>query len=431
MADLNTMAQWLQAHQDWMALTIAVIAFLESLVVVGLLLPGVVMLFTAASLAGGGALDVWTMLLAGFAGAVLGDGVSFVVGQVFHERIRSWWPFRTHPQWLEKGEQFFDRHGGVSIALGRFVGPIRPVIPVVAGMMGMPARYFYLVNILSAIFWAPAYLLPGYFVGASLHWQHHLPLEIIFILAALSFGAVAFSYGLRYLRERAVSQTSLIVKLTLGLLGTFVLVSLWNLSPQADLLNNAVQDWMQLHHTPLLDKAFSAFTLVGCFHVVYPVALLGAYWLLRDSGFKASLIFVGMSFGVEAAVQLLKTVFSDVRPETAIATSFSYPSGHATYGTFLIIWVAWYLSRYLPERYKPWMWSFGLIAALFTGLSRVYLGEHWVADVIAGTLLGSLGFTLWGLLEHRNPFTVKREHIWLRLGQLVCVFWLSVLLLAH
>ena len=91
------MSEWLQVHQDWLALMIGVIAFLESVAVIGLLLPGVVMLFTAASLAGGGALNIWVMLFAGFLGAVLGDGLSFILGQVFHDRIRNWWPFRRTP----------------------------------------------------------------------------------------------------------------------------------------------------------------------------------------------------------------------------------------------------------------------------------------------------------------------------------------------
>lgn len=223
------MAQWLQTHQDWMALIIFAVAFLESLVVVGLILPGVVMLFTAASIAGGGALDMWTMLLAGFVGAVLGDGISFILGQLFHERIRGWWPFRTHPQWLEQGERFFERHGGVSIALGRFVGPIRPVIPVVAGMMGMPARHFYIVNILSALLWAPAYLLPGYLVGASLHWQDYLPFDIPTMLAAFVALVVAVAFICADRIKRTVKSHPVAVIAILLALLTLIAVScvLW------------------------------------------------------------------------------------------------------------------------------------------------------------------------------------------------------------
>ena len=63
---------------------------------------------------------------------------------------------------------FFSRHGGKSVLFGRFVGPVRPVIPVVAGMLGMGPVHFVVVNVLSAIGWALAYILPGVFFGTSL-----------------------------------------------------------------------------------------------------------------------------------------------------------------------------------------------------------------------------------------------------------------------
>ena len=69
---------------------------------------------------------------------------------------------------LKNGETFFHRHGGKSVLFGRFVGPVRPVIPVVAGMLGMGSLHFGIVNVLSAIGWALVYILPGVFFGTSL-----------------------------------------------------------------------------------------------------------------------------------------------------------------------------------------------------------------------------------------------------------------------
>jgi undecaprenyl-diphosphatase len=69
---------------------------------------------------------------------------------------------------LRNGEAFFYRHGGKSVLFGRFVGPVRPVIPVVAGMLGMGPAHFAVLNVLSAIGWALVYILPGVFFGTSL-----------------------------------------------------------------------------------------------------------------------------------------------------------------------------------------------------------------------------------------------------------------------
>jgi undecaprenyl-diphosphatase len=72
---------------------------------------------------------------------------------------------------LEKGEYFFEKYGLLSIVIGRFLGPIRPIMPLAAGTMHMPAIQFYSVNFLSAIAWAPAYILPGFIAGSATHYD--------------------------------------------------------------------------------------------------------------------------------------------------------------------------------------------------------------------------------------------------------------------
>ncbi|MTI14693.1 bifunctional DedA family/phosphatase PAP2 family protein [Sansalvadorimonas verongulae] len=419
MIELSSMAQWVQQQQDWIAFIIMAVAFMESLAVVGLILPGVVMLFTAASLVGGGALDVWTMLLAGFAGAVLGDGVSFIAGQIFHKRIRGWWPFHNHPQWLEQGERFFKRHGGISIALGRFVGPIRPVIPVVAGMMGMPSRYFYLVNILSAALWAPAYLLPGYLVGASVYWQDHFPFEIAAILIALAILAVTLVYGFTALQKRVKSYRCALLTVILAFGGLFALIAIGNFTSGATLINNSVQTWIQARHTGLLDQLFFVITQLGEFWLLLPIVLLGGYWLFRDSGWKPAAGFLMVGLGLEAAIKGMKIFFACVRPETATSASFSFPSGHTTYAMFMGMWVCWYLARYLSSKYQPCIWALGLFTAFATAVSRLYLGAHWTFDVLSGAALGSLSFFIWLLIEHSFPTAIDPRNLYWRVGQLV------------
>ena len=173
----DSVQAWLQVHQMWLGPAIAVAAFLETLVVVGLLLPGVAILFALATLAGSGLLDLLPVYLWAFTGAVLGDAVSYQLGYHFHHNVRGWWPFRKHPHWLDNGEAFIDRHGVLSIVLGRFIGPVRPVVPVLAGMLNMLPRRFYIANLLSSIPWALVYLTPGYLTGAAVELGlfHNIP----------------------------------------------------------------------------------------------------------------------------------------------------------------------------------------------------------------------------------------------------------------
>ena len=167
----ETLHDWLQIHHIWLGPIIAFAAFLETLVVVGLLLPGVAILFALGALAGSGLMDIWTVYIWAFIGAALGDAVSYQLGFFYHVRVKSWWLFYQHPEWLLEGERFIARHGVMSIVFGRFIGPIRPVIPVIAGMLGMPARRFYIANLVSSVPWAVIYLTPGFLAGAAIEFD--------------------------------------------------------------------------------------------------------------------------------------------------------------------------------------------------------------------------------------------------------------------
>jgi undecaprenyl-diphosphatase len=159
--------QWLMTYQHWLGGIIIGIAFIESFAVIGIIVPGVVLLAAAAFIAGTGALDLSTTLVCAFIGAVSGDGISFLIGRYFHEHINNMWPFKKNRSWLVKGESFFEKYGLFSIVIGRFFGPIRPIMPLAAGSMHMSAIQFYSVNFLSAIAWAPTYILPGFMAGSA------------------------------------------------------------------------------------------------------------------------------------------------------------------------------------------------------------------------------------------------------------------------
>lgn len=156
---------WIAAHPEQAGWVIFAMALAESLAIVGVLVPGVVILVGAGTLIGSGVLNFWSSCAWAVAGAVIGDGLSYWLGHHF-EYLTTRFPwFRVHPDHLQRGVKFFERYGDISVAAGRFFGPIRAVVPLVAGLLAMPPRRFYIANILSALVWAPAYLLPGVLLG--------------------------------------------------------------------------------------------------------------------------------------------------------------------------------------------------------------------------------------------------------------------------
>ncbi len=200
--DLSTfqpLFDWLAEHPAWAGLMVFFVSMSESLVVVGLAVPGVVLMFGIGALIGAGVLGLVDSLLWAIFGAVVGDGVSFWLGEHYRQRIPHWWPFRKHPEYLQKGVGFFQRHGGKSILLGRFVGPLRPVIPAVAGMMGMSRRVFLVTNVTSAIAWAPVVLLPGIAFGASIELAREVGLRLVLVLVVLIAALLLLIWLVRHL----------------------------------------------------------------------------------------------------------------------------------------------------------------------------------------------------------------------------------------
>lgn len=191
--DASALQPWLEQHPAWVAAAIALISFAESFAILGIAVPGVALLGVAAFVAGSGALGLPECLLAAFAGAVAGDGVSFLLGRIFHDDIKRAWPFRRNPEWIANGERFFARHGAKSVAIGRFVGPIRPVIPLVAGILNMRARPFFLINAVSALAWAPVYILPGYYLGAAVD-THLASPRILLTMAVVALAAAGLVF---------------------------------------------------------------------------------------------------------------------------------------------------------------------------------------------------------------------------------------------
>lgn len=153
---LDSLTGWLTLHPQWLGVAIFAIACIECLAIAGIVVPGTVVLFAVAVLAGNGALSLSETLLLGYAGGLLGDAISYALGRRFHQNIRGLPLLRTHPQWLETAESYFQRYGVASLLVGRFIGPLRPMLPMVAGMLDMPLPRFILVSLVAAAGWSVA-----------------------------------------------------------------------------------------------------------------------------------------------------------------------------------------------------------------------------------------------------------------------------------
>ena len=158
---VHTVLDFIAEHAVWAMPVIFVVAFGESFVLISFAFPATSVLVAAGALISAGDLQFWPVLFGAVCGAILGDAISYWLGRRYGHLTETRWPFTHHPEILPRGHAFFKRHGVKSVYIGRFFGPLRSVIPLVAGVTRMPRARFWIANILSALIWAPALLLPG------------------------------------------------------------------------------------------------------------------------------------------------------------------------------------------------------------------------------------------------------------------------------
>jgi membrane protein DedA with SNARE-associated domain len=156
---------FLRAHPEMATLVIGLTAFAESFAIVSFFVPGFTILVAAGALVQAGLIDPVPAACAGAAGALVGDALSYLIGRSAGSGLRNWRIFAKHPRAFDHGEKFFRHYGLASVFIGRFLGPLRAFLPLIAGMCRMPFAAFMAISTVSAAIWAPALLYSGYLIG--------------------------------------------------------------------------------------------------------------------------------------------------------------------------------------------------------------------------------------------------------------------------
>ena len=380
---LDNLTTWLSSNPQWLGLAIFLIALLECLALVGIVLPGVVLLFSVALLAGSGVLTLWQTLLLAYAGALCGDMISYALGRRFKRNIGRLPVLRHHPQWILRAELYFRHYGVASLLVGRFIGPLRPMLPMVAGMLNMPLLRFILVSLVAAAGWALAYLLPGWATGAALR----LPMaEGFWTEAAVLLAGIGVILLLTIQASLAEKQRASLLGGGLSLVLLLAMVIGW---PHLDALDQGLMTLVQEQRQAHLDQWIGTLTRLGDFHIQLVAAALLCTLLLLARRWR-HLLFAASTLLVTAiGNSTLKHGFARARPDVLSEplTTFSFPSGHssAAFAFFLVLGVL--AGRGQSARLRLAWLVVACLPAAAIALSRVYLGVHFPLDIAGGLLL--------------------------------------------
>ena len=416
---------WLNAHPGWGFSIVFLVAFFESLVLIGILLPGIVILFGVGTLIGLGMLELIPIWVAATTGAFLGDSLSYFLGHRFRGHLLDIWPFSRYPALMERGTRFFHAHGAKSVVAGRFIGPLRPIIPSVAGMMGMKPSRFLAVDIPACITWAPSFLIPGMLFGASLEvaseYTGRLTVMLVILLGILwmtwwmmrslyeplaTRSARWMRHTIRWSRRHPVLgrvagpvlDPSRGEVLSVTMMGILLVVIFWGLvmllflspfSAQPKAADQAVHDLALSLRNHLADPLMVAISQLSR----WPVSIFSAFalllWLLGAGRRNAALHWL-IAIGGGGLLHLLLSWSLRATPQVLEMTDQTLrgPSAAMSLSTVVLTFFAVMEAGELRRKHRQWPYLAAALILILLGLSRLYLGMEWLSGALMGIVMG-------------------------------------------
>ncbi len=433
----DNLLAWIAAHPVAAGAVIFAIAFCDAVIVLGAIVPALPLLFAVGMLIGLGELSGPYALVCAAAGALVGDAISFQIGRRWGPQLRNHWPFRKYPQLLDRGEAMFRRNALKSILIARYVGPIRPFVPAIAGMLKMPWRRYLPASVLAAVSWAALFLVPGWVLGeaydavAAVAGRLALVIALLLAVLALAWAGVLFTYrwfaahadsllarALAWSHEHPVlGRYSMAVfdpqrreSVSLALLAVMLLAFGWIWFAFLALvlghgeplgIDLGIHQLMLALRNPLADYPMAALASLGDAQVLTPAAALVLLYLVwRKRWMAAAHWLAALAFGLALTAWLGLSV--DFPRPPAVGSGFSFPSITITMSTITFGFFAVLIARELPGRRRIWPYLVSGIVVALIGFARIYLGAHWLSDVVGGMLFGIFWLLALGIAYRRR-----------------------------
>ncbi|GAC1361850.1 MAG: hypothetical protein NVSMB32_01450 [Actinomycetota bacterium] len=427
----------------WVALVIIfAVPALEASAFLGFLFPGEIAVLLGGVLAYQGRVSLAAAMVAAAAGAVVGDSVGYFIGRrwgrsLLHGTLGRLPLIRKHlDRHLDSAEAYVRRRKGSAVLFGRFTAALRVLVPGLAGIAGVHYPTFFVYNLVGGVLWGGGFVLLGYLGGASYHRIATIASRVGLLLLFLVVAGLVATRVIRGLREKDSRLQQRLERLAalpplawvrrrfpnqlawvrarldptgprgFGLTFSLAVAALagWAF---AGLTRDVVAHHrfffvdprlaarIVAHRPHRLSQAMRALTWLGSSAVVVPLAAaLSAWFLLRRRDWRPLVMLSAALGGAIATYVVVKHIVARPRPPLATwighFTGASFPSGHAAQVTAFFATAALILATGASLRRRFVLWGAASTVSLLVGFSRMYLGAHWLSDVLAGWAVGAL-----------------------------------------
>jgi undecaprenyl-diphosphatase len=423
----------------WTYLLIGAFAFLETGAFVGLVAPGETVVIIGGAVAGQGATSLYLTIGIVWAAAWAGDSASFLLGRRLGRDfvLRHGPRFRISRERFAQVEGYFSRHGGKTILIGRFIGLVRALAPFIAGSSGMHYRQFVPYSILGTGIWAAAFALLGYFASRSIDTAAEVAGQGAFLFGTVVVTIVVIVVAVRFLRRHenrvrvveamesrpllrplvlagrrvepqarflwhrltpgglGLEFTTLLAALSVGLYALIAYTAVVSGDPGPTPGDMTAHDVARNLATGWLTDIVRVVSALGSLAVVLPVALVACVALAVYRRWVELVVLIASLTITVIGVTELKDAVDRPRPANALdeADGSSFPSGHAAYSVIYAV-----LATTVVVRLRTGITRgtavvvTGIAITALVGLTRVYLGVHYLSDVVSGWGLGVSAF---------------------------------------
>jgi membrane protein DedA with SNARE-associated domain/membrane-associated phospholipid phosphatase len=419
-----------EALGPWTYALVAVMAFLETGAFVGLVAPGETVVIAGGVIAGQGEIQLLPLIGIVWACAVLGDTTSFYIGRKLGRKFleRHGPRVKITEERLEQVEGYFDRHGGKTILIGRFIGLVRALAPFIAGSSGLSYRRFIPYSIVGTGLWATTFCVLGYIFWRSFDRVAHIAGQAIFglgVVVAVIVGVVVAyrrrdrivawmrrhernplvrpllaiaRFAAPYLRfiggritpgALGLELTTLLAIAGVGLFWFVVYLGELDRSLGPTPFDTELLDLVDKLQMDVLVDVAKIVTELGAFPVAAALVTATTVPLLLRRRYAEVVVLVVGLILIYIAVNVTKDAIGRPRPGGALVetSGLAYPSGHAAYAVTWVA-VAATVTRRLRLVANAALVFVALAIAAAVGASRVYLRAHWWSDVAGGWGLG-------------------------------------------